>query len=308
MTARNEQQDESVWWELVARPQPGVATEVAAQILRERAWQGVAITDRGLTAYFLARDAARSAAAAVAPWCGSSEVQPVQAANWSNWREAFQPVGAGERLRVYPPWLAPTPAILGAVQPGSAELPVVIEPGLAFGTGDHPTTAACLAYLERSVRRGQTVLDVGTGSGVLAIAAALLGAGRVVAIDLDPIACRAARENLARNPAVIGRVEILEQDAAALGGIAADLVVANLTSALLTSLASLLAGLVRPSGALVVSGMSSEQAPAVTAAFAAAGLRAWSRTLERGWATILLRGGPPGAGAGTGAGERSPAC
>lgn len=298
MRARSEPQDESVWWELVTRPQPGVAAEVAAQILRERAWQGVALTDRGLIAYFATPDAARSAASAVAPWCTSSEVQPVKAANWSNWRQTFQPVGAGERLRIYPPWLAPTPAILGAVQPGSAELPVVIEPGLAFGTGDHPTTAACLAYLERWVRRGQTVLDVGTGSGVLAIAAALLGAGRVLAIDLDPVACRAARENLARNPAAIGRVEVLEQDAAALGDIAADLVVANLTSSLLTSLASLLARLVRPSGLLVVSGMSSEQAPAVTAAFAAAGLRAWSRTLERGWTTLLLRYGPPATDAG----------
>lgn len=296
------------WFELRAWPGAGGA-ELAAAIMRRAVPAGIVVADQELICYLPGRreaDGLGAELAEVAEWA----VRLVDAGDWSAWRDAIGPVAAGERIRVLPPWLAPATA-RGEAPGGEpaarvpAEIPVVVEPGLAFGTGDHPTTRTCLIYLQKHVFPGAVVLDVGTGSGVLAIAAALLGAARVVAIDHDPVACRAARDNLARNPGVGGRVAVVCGDAAALLAGSGrgpaygffDLVVANLSTQLIADLAGLLRGVVRPGGRLVLSGVSDERAPVeVFPALAAAGLAIVGRSYERGWLTMLA-GVAEGAGA-----------
>ena len=162
-------------------------------------------------------------------------------------------------LVVAPPWDIPD------VEAGSSPLVIIIQPSMGFGTGHHATTRLCLAALQDIDLRGRTALDVGTGSGVLAIAADLLGATSVVAIDDDPDAIQAARENLGLNPAA--RVAIHQADlrSAALGS--HDVVTANLTGALLIQMAGRLHDLTAASGHLVLSGFMISEEAAVRDAF-----------------------------------------
>jgi len=237
-----------------------------------------------LTVYFPAADLARRAAVKVKA-NGDVALRPLAESSWGKWRSSFRTVAVSERLQVVPVYEA------GAGPGTGAAITVLIEPGLAFGTGEHPTTLACLRYLERVVRPGHCVLDVGTGSGILAVAAALLGASEVVAIDLDPMACRAARTNLDLNPGAVGRVDVTEADAVLWLNRAdapqARVVTANLTSALLTLLAPGLARATAPGGWLIASGISWEERPGVEDALFRSGFGISGRTLEAGWATIL---------------------
>ena len=126
----------------------------------------------------------------------------VEEADWANaWKAYFKPFRVGRRLVVTPPWEHPdlTPD----------DIPLVIDPGMAFGTGSHPTTQLCLTALEDFVQPGQAVADVGTGSGILAIAAAKLGASPVAANDNDPLAVKIARENAAANGVSVTVTEAL---------------------------------------------------------------------------------------------------
>lgn len=186
--------------------------------------------------------------------------EPVPDVDWSRaWRESLEPVPIGP-FTVAPPWLA---------EPDART--IVIEPGQAFGTGHHETTAACLAALAELDLAGRSVLDAGTGSGILAIAAARLGAAEVVGCDLDPVALAAARANTAQNGV---EVTVLEGDVAVLGERRFDVVVANLdTSALVWAAAALVRRLAR-GGTLIASGVSHERAEEAVAAFTHAGLEA----------------------------------
>lgn len=171
------------------------------------------------------------------------------------WMDRFRPMRFGEST-----WICPS-----HIEP-EAEWPVVVrlDPGLAFGSGTHPTTALCLEWVDATAFNGKTVTDYGCGSGILAIAAALKGAGRVNAIDHDRQALTATRDNAERN-AVSERIET------ALPGEAnrpeADIVLANILAGPLVELAELIAGLVRPGGALVLSGILDEQADDVEKAY-----------------------------------------
>jgi ribosomal protein L11 methyltransferase len=196
------------------------------------------------------------------------------------WREHFRPVPVGRRLVVTPPW--ETPALPG-------RLPLVIEPGRAFGTGHHATTSGCLEAMEALIEAvaPARAIDLGTGSGILAIAAALLGVARVLAVDEDPDAIAAAVANAARNR-VCDRVRCVLGDAGALEAPPAPLVVANLLTAAHLRLASGYAALVAPGGALVLGGILDGEAPAVAGAvsrhdFALDG----SRAIE-GWTTLVF--------------------
>jgi ribosomal protein L11 methyltransferase len=186
-------------------------------------------------------------------------------------------VPIGRRLLVAPPWDVPE-------APGREVL--VIEPGMAFGTGQHATTRGCLAAIEDAVEAGgvRSALDVGTGSGILAMALVRLGVPHVVAIDDDPRVLPLARESLARNGAA--RVALAAGTAA---GIHArfDLVVANLLADALLREADALAARVAPDGRLVVSGLLASQAPGVAAAY-----RGWKiagEHADEGWSTLVLR-------------------
>jgi len=193
--------------------------------------------------------------------------------DWTaSWKQHFRPVRRG-RVLIVAPWMRePTPS--GVVR-------VVIEPGLAFGTGDHPTTGMCLEALDVYLQRnpGAAVLDVGTGSGILAIAARVLGAGLAVGTDNDPVALRVARENATVNGTLIDlRSEIPE-------GVEFDLVLANILSNTLIELAPRLTRAVAPGGRLVLSGILESQAVEVEAAYHSL-RRVGPPTLEGEWACL----------------------
>jgi len=198
------------------------------------------------------------------------------------------------RIVVAPPWHDPAgfqrlPAYdLQPVPSGirhSADHLIVIDPSTGFGTGHHETTRLCLSLLQSLELAGRRVIDVGTGSGVLAIAAAKRGAASVVALDEDPEALRNARENVARND-VAALVDVKEAELATYEDRAANVVVANLTGAVIRRYAGQLARLVEPGGALIVSGFSIAEALDVAHAFRCAATREMA---EGDWAAALFR-------------------
>jgi ribosomal protein L11 methyltransferase len=162
---------------------------------------------------------------------------------------------------------------------------IVIQPSMGFGTGHHATTRLCLTALQGLELRHKSVLDVGTGSGVLAIAAARLGAARVLGIDVDPDAIQSANENLQLNPGV-GRISFKVADLTAGPLPAADVVAANLTGPLLMRSAALLRAAAASAGAVIVSGLLSDERDDVCRAFLPAGV-AWERE-EEGWVGIVF--------------------
>jgi len=163
---------------------------------------------------------------------------------------------------------------------------IVIQPSMGFGTGHHATTRLCLEALQAIELRGRDVLDVGTGSGVLAIAAAMLGAVRSVGLDSDVDAIQAARENLALNPAAHG-VTLLELDLTRDPLPAADVVIANLTGALLVRTAALLGAAVRFGGTMILSGLLAHERDEVYRAFDSMPI-VWERE-EDGWVGLAVK-------------------
>jgi ribosomal protein L11 methyltransferase len=229
-------------------------------------------------------------------------------------QQGLTPVTVG-RITIVPPWFAAAPGPLHAVaDPASpAGLPpgplpataaarsldagllrpaltIVIEPSMGFGTGHHATTRLCLAALQTLDLANHSVLDVGTGSGVLALAAKGLGAASAAGLDHDPDAIENARGNAALNPA-LGDVRF---DLADLTGMAlqrADVVTANLTGALLIRAAGQLAGAVARGGALILSGMLASEHEEVIARFVSGATLVWSAD-EDGWVGLLFRRDP----------------
>lgn len=240
--------------------------------------------------------------------------QTVAETNWAEaWKVNFHPLRLGRRLMIVPAWLNPP------LQP--EDIPIRIDPGMAFGTGTHPTTQLCLAAVEKHLRPGQSVLDLGTGSGILAVAAAklgaagaslssarrrpssggadayhagTLGAGAILAVDIDPEAVRVARENAALNGVaeriLIEQGSLAEILAARFIFQAADLVVANILARVIVEL--LEQGLdrtVNPGGLLIVSGILDSQAYQVRAAFQANGLNILAQEQLEDWVAIIAR-------------------
>lgn len=189
---------------------------------------------------------------------------------------------------VAPPWDIPSSDTLRGVGTGRAARPpahvVIIQPSMGFGTGHHPTTRLCLAALQQFNLRGNTVLDVGTGSGVLAIAAQRLGAARVIAIDDDPDAVQSARENAQRNGVT---VDFRIADLRTTGLARFDLVLANLTGGLLMQSAGRLQDLTTPRGPMILSGFTRDEEAAVVAAFPR--LRMVDRGQEEEWVCLTLQ-------------------
>lgn len=185
------------------------------------------------------------------------ELEEVAEQNWVQLTQSqFEPIRVTDRLWIVPTWhTAPNP---GAIN-------IALDPGMAFGTGSHPTTWLCLAWLEANLRGGERVVDYGCGSGILAIAAAKLGAAEVLGTDIDPQALAAARDNAAQNGVGLRLIDaqqpIPEQF---------DVVVANILANPLTVLAPALVALTRPGGRIALSGILAAQAEQVRAAYAPA--------------------------------------
>jgi ribosomal protein L11 methyltransferase len=186
----------------------------------------------------------------------SIAIQHVEDRVWEReWLKDFRPMRFGRRL-----WVAPA----GQQPPGQAAVVLELDPGLAFGTGTHATTALCLEWLDREVRGGEQVLDYGCGSGILALAALKLGADAAVACDIDPQALTATRENALRN-GLAARI-CVAPDTHAIAE-AFDLVVANILSRPLIELAPRLATHCREGGIIALSGLLARQAAEVAAAY-----------------------------------------
>ncbi|HJT99273.1 MAG TPA: 50S ribosomal protein L11 methyltransferase [Rhodanobacteraceae bacterium] len=182
----------------------------------------------------------------------------VEDQDWTRaWMDRFQPMRFGRRLRIYP-WNIEPPGDAGAVV-------VRLDPGLAFGTGTHPTTALCLEWLDAQDLAGRQVVDYGCGSGVLAIAALKLGAARVVGVDNDPQALTASRDNAERNR-VGNDLALATPDAFV--PFEADVLVANILAGPLEELAPLFARCVKAGGAIALSGILRGQETALVARYA----------------------------------------
>ncbi|ACO76944.1 ribosomal protein L11 methyltransferase [Azotobacter vinelandii CA] len=203
------------------------------------------------------------------------QVERIKDQDWErSWMDNFQPMRFGRRLWIVPSWHQ-------APEPGAVNL--LLDPGLAFGTGTHPTTALCLEWLDGQELAGRSLLDFGCGSGILAIAALLLGAERAVGTDIDPQALQASRDNALRNGIDPARFPLhLPAD---LPRQPADVVVANILAGPLVQLAPQLASLVRPGGRLALSGILAEQAGEVRAAYEGAFVLA-PTTEKDGWVRI----------------------
>lgn len=182
-------------------------------------------------------------------------VEPVAEQNWVQLTQSqFEPIRVSGRLWIVPSWHE---------SPDPAAINLILDPGMAFGTGSHPTTRLCLEWLERTVAVGDSLLDYGCGSGILAIAAAKLGAASVAGVDIDPQAVEAANANAERN-AVVAR---FADSAQALAG-EYDVVVANILSNPLRVLAPAICAHVRSGGRLALSGILKEQADEIIAVYA----------------------------------------
>lgn len=203
-------------------------------------------------------------------------IERLEDRDWSNtWRDSFHATRFGARL-----WVVPT----DETAPEADAVMVHLDPGLAFGTGTHTTTALCLEWLDAHPPLGREVIDYGCGSGILAIAAGKLGASRVRAVDIDPQALQATRDNAGRN-GMGQKVNVTFPEA--LDARPADLVIANILANPLIELAATLASQVSPGGHIVLTGILAEQAGDVMTAY-----RPWFEFCEpverEGW--VLLEG------------------
>lgn len=222
----------------------------------------------------LALIAARMEAAGIAY---TVETEGVEQEDWQNgWRKYYHPMDVGERLAIVPSWQE--------YETGRTKL--VLDPGLAFGTGGHETTYLCLEALDRLVRGGERVLDIGTGSGILAIAALKLGAAAAEGVDIDPVAVRTAGENAALN-GVSGRLKVLVGDLSDQASGTYQIVTANIVANAIISLAPAVPGLLAEGGVFIASGIIDTRRDEVAAALQAAGLAVRELHEKRGWVCIV---------------------
>lgn len=207
--------------------------------------------------------------------------EPVDDDWQERWKDFFHATRVSDRFVVRPPWenLADPPG------PGIIE--IVVEPGMAFGTGTHETTRLCIRALDGRVEPGMSVLDVGCGSAILCVAAARLGARPIVGIDIDPGSIQVSRENLRAN-GVSGRVQVSTMPLAEIDG-RWDVVVANILSSILVTLRKDLVARVAPGGRLLLSGILEREADEVAEAFEALGMVEEERTEEAAWACLVMR-------------------
>jgi ribosomal protein L11 methyltransferase len=222
------------------------------------------------------------------------DVRTLAEEDWAeSWKKQYHPIHVGTHIVIVPAW--------EEYEPLPAEVVIRLEPGMAFGTGLHPTTRLCLRAMEDSLLPGKTVLDLGTGSGVLAIAAAKLGARCILALDTDPLAVAAARENVAQN-GVADRIVVRqgtlpgqwESSPSSIGPAPSlpetgsfELVMVNILASVIVGLAPALAARIQPGGELIAAGLIQSQESVVERALRAEGLRVTHRTQEKDWICLV---------------------
>jgi ribosomal protein L11 methyltransferase len=298
-------------WLEVALSVDGEAAEAVAELLSRYGYQGVAVEHEGIIPDTWDEDEAlpakRFTVRAYLPFDGrldETKAQLEQAlgymnmmypmpqpayravddADWAEaWKAHYHPVRIGKRLIIRPAW------IQRPLEPGEVE--IALDPGMAFGTGTHPTTQLCLESIEAVMPHGARVLDLGCGSGILAIGAAKLNAAEVWALDIDPVAVDVARENAAQN-GVSDRVTAQEGSLASVVTSARrfDFVVCNILARVIIQMCGERLGeIVRPGGIAVFSGIIAEQADAVETALRSTGLEPYARRQMGDWVAIEAR-------------------
>jgi len=321
-------QEQNKSWVLIALTVPREAEELASSVLFDLGTRGIvtlAETDGlvELGAYFdpdtQVGDIVESVRQGLGVSPGGTDSLPAgirisvsQIANqdWmQKWKEGFELTPVGERLLIAPSWKIPEllagkawadgtgqPDQLSAdssvVQALGNRILIQIDPGMAFGTGTHETTRLCLEGIERYWRGGK-LLDVGTGTGILAIAAALLHPGsQVMGIDVDPKAVEVARENVAINRVSITQIEILERQPKHFAGRAFDLIVANLTAEVIIDLLPDLTVCLANGGLLMLSGILSELVSGVVSALSESGFNIQEQKESGEWSALVARRDP----------------
>ena len=258
--------------------------EAAGALLMEVAGcHGYASSDTGVVGYLPIDDRLEGALLRLREALGRTLTirRRVAEEDWAHaWKQYFKPQRIGRRLVVKPSWEE------FAAQP--EDLILEMDPGMAFGTGLHATTRLCLRALEEIVTPGARVADVGTGSGILAVAAIRLGAARVEATDNDPLAVDIARQNAARN-GVDDRITVAEATQPPTGPF--DIVVANILPDVILGMADSLVAATRPGGTLIVSGIIEPRADEVRAGLTERGLSVLESPIEGEWVAIVAQRG-----------------
>ena len=204
----------------------------------------------------------------------------------NNWKQYYKPMEIGQRLLVIPQW--------EQVDPGQ-RVPLILDPGLTFGTGSHATTRLCLTALEKTVAQGDRVLDLGCGSGILSIAALRLGASQALAVDIDDKCLDVAYENAALNGIGKDRYTVRVGDVLSDGSLrrelegSYDIVVANIVADVIIALAPLVPSMLRPGGTFLGSGIIDDRAEEVRAALEAAGWTVLETQSADGWFAYTCR-------------------
>jgi ribosomal protein L11 methyltransferase len=277
----------------------GEGAEAASQLLEKYAYGGVALEQIGTTkgtqmltvrAYLPADQFQPDTISGLrAAWWHLSQVRPmgrltvrvVDDADWNDaWKRFFSVQRIGENIVIKPSWRD--------YRPSNGDIVIELDPGAAFGTGTHPTTVLCLEAIEEMVRPGMRVLDVGTGSGILAIAAAKFGANEVLALDTDPVAVRVARENC-QISGVTSVVTTMEGSVGQITSIGYHLVLANIIADVLVELSPLLAKSLAIEGHLVTSGIIRGRVADVRRALSSTGLKGISSRRSGAWYSIRAR-------------------
>ena len=215
-------------------------------------------------------------------------------ADWeNNWKQYYKPMEIGERLLVIPQWLQEDPKVKKLLSQG--RVPLILDPGLTFGTGSHATTRLCLTALERYIHGGERVLDLGCGSGILSIAALRLGAAEATAVDIDDKCLTVAYENAALNgirkdtyTVLVGDVFSDEAFRARVGG-GYDILAANIVADVIKALAPMARSFLKPGGLFLCSGIIDDRAEEVAQALTDAGLEILETRSSEGWFSYLCR-------------------
>ena len=209
----------------------------------------------------------------------TSETEGVEQEDWQNgWRKYYHPMDVGQRLAIVPSWQ----------DYDTDRVKLILDPGLAFGTGGHETTNLCLEVLDERVKGGERVLDIGTGSGILAIAALKLGAAVAEGVDIDPVAVRTAGENAALN-GVADKLTVLVGDLSDKASGKYDIITANIVATAIMSLAPAVPGLMADDAVFIASGIIDSRKDEVIAALEAAGLAVLEVKEKRGWECIVCK-------------------